>query len=258
MGLIEKATMKYLRSLAAIAFAALFWAATGLAGEVENNVPGLPVVPTNILYASYRVTTNIEFHIILDRPNAEFHHGAARGSCTAYDDHHVLTAAHVVTTDMPDFFTDVSITGITVDVYDTDGDYVRSIDATVGKIDQHVDLAILTTEAALPCSKPLVFGDFKVGNWAYIVGAAHGYSPFNVYWGMLAGRKVDVSDLAAPSDPTLHSTLGQMACTAAPGCSGGGVYTADGKFLGVLTRGENTCIALFVTTEDVKTFLGVK
>lgn len=221
------------------------------AAEIRDNVPPMPSVPDTILRASYRITYHISYITMFDpdnRKKAEVH-----GTGTGTDEHHVLTASHVVSIlDVPQFVLKPSIDDILIDIYDADGVFSRSITAKVAKIDAHVDLALLKTDDALPYFHKLDYGAYKTGRWAYIVGAGHGYSPTNVYWGMLASRKTEQPDLA---NKDAKVSLSEMSCTAAPGCSGGGVYTYDGKFLGVLTRGEDVCIALFVPADDVKSFL---
>jgi S1-C subfamily serine protease len=196
----------------------LFIAATLCSGEETPRK-----IPDAILFSSYRISATREDKVL------------EVGSGTAIDEHHILTANHVIDTEGGT---------IKVDIFDHDGIYQRSIPCKVVKSDKDIDLALLETEADLPTTRALDYGSAKVGELTVCIGAAWGDAPFSVSMGMFSSKS-----------NAEFKALAQSSATIAPGMSGGAVYNADQKFIGVMVRGAPCVGGLFVPAEAVKRFL---
>jgi S1-C subfamily serine protease len=182
-------------------------------------------IPESVLRSSYRITAS------------QNGRDADVGSGIAIDKHHLLTANHVVT----------ASNDTKVDIFDRDGIYLRSIPAKVVREDKDNDLALLEVEADLPESHTLDYGDAKVGDPAYAIGAAWGDAPYSTSSGTVVSKSNQ--DFKA---------YWQISATIACGMSGGGVYSADHKFLGIMVRGAPIVGGLFVPAATVKNFLNQK
>jgi hypothetical protein len=204
------------------------------AGEVTNLPRPTPVVveksadnkvSDDVLNSTYRILV------------MEGLEDAWSGSGVAYDPYHVLTAAHVV--DIPKGYT------IWVEQFNREGVKINVFEAVVEKIDTVIDLAVIKTLEALPFSMPLVFGKASPGDPLYNVGAAYGESPTCVIWGWYGAAK-------AKGEDATHYSVAMIG--SAPGCSGSGMWTADHKYLGVLSAGRPGQI-FFVKASVVEQFL---
>ena len=180
-------------------------------------------IPDAVLFSSYRITV-VKGDKALDI-----------GSSVAIDKRHIITASHVVTKDDAD---------VRIDIFDHEGIYKRSIPCKIVRKDDDADLALLEADEELPARQTLDYGSAKVGDVVYAVGAAWGDAPFSVATGNLVSK--------ANAE---FESLWQMSATIVPGMSGGGVYSADHKFLGIMVRGAKCAGGLFVPAECVKEFL---
>lgn len=166
------------------------------------------------------------------------------GSGMAIDKRHVLTAGHVADPLQGDIFR--------IDIFDINGVYVRSIDAKIVKsnnadLEPNKDLGLLEVAEDLPHFTPLDYGAVEVNDAIYCVGASYGYSPYHVFFGMLAAKA---------SIP--FTGLYDAAMCSMPGNSGGPVFNSKHQFIGVLVRGITGGLTAFVPVNTVKEFLNSK
>ena len=213
-------------------------------------VQARPVVTHNLLRSSYRIRA----HLVFDGEN----HFVA-GTGTAIDPTHILTVAHVVTAAIfrhPDVMAD----SVVADVFNDDAEFDHSIVCTVIKVSVHEDIALLQIvqlpghNVLLPFFHNLDYGTYTAGAPVYNIGAADGGIPFQIFHGSFSRKDIEMDALDG-EEP--HVYLYELSYPVHGGTSGGGVYTYDGKFVGMIDRGdaENTWIVKY---DVIKTFLGVK
>ncbi len=200
-----------------------------------------PVVTHNLLRSSYRIRAHFPM------PGGANYFVAGTG--TAIDAHHIVTVAHVVCAAVyrhPEILADF----IRADVFDDNAEYDHSIVCHIVKIDVHHDLAELSTEDDLPFFHTLNYGVFTPHADVYNIGAAHGGIPFQIFHGRLTKKAVELDALDGQGEVTLF----EASYAVAGGTSGGGCYTYDGHFIGIIDRGGEDS-TWFIRADDVKTFL---
>lgn len=180
-------------------------------------------VPKSILYSHYRIVAKVDGE------------GVACGTGIAISSRRILTAAHVIEDG----------TTYELDMFEEDGKELRTIPLHLIKTAPKDDLALLEADEDLPYWNDLDLGDYSVGSWGYVVGAAHGTVPYNAYFGVFASKH----------GPWKIPTCGQMALTVPPGESGGGVYSTEtNQLVGVFIRSKEG-LAFFVQAKMISEFL---
>lgn len=178
------------------------------------------------------------------------------GTGIAIDKRHLLTANHVVNCKNPLHMTS-NANSVWVDINDEDGDEkdcsipARIVKSGGGFGPNGLDLALIETDADLDIWVKPKFGEVKVGDICIAIGAAFAWCPYSQYVGTFTARHCD----AFPQ-------FNQLACTAIRGMSGGGIYSTDGKLIGIciMARGEGEvgAVMLAIPSAAIKAFLESK
>lgn len=163
------------------------------------------------------------------------------GTGVAFEKRKLITAEHVIShcTHKDDDCT------IEVDLCDENGDFTgKHIAGKLGRWELALDQAIVETDEDLPHVIDLHFTKPAFGDRIYAVGAAWGDAPYTCASGDQVMAHNEVFD---------H--LSQSSCTTGRGMSGGGVWTKEGQYCGMILRAADAVGTLYVPSAAVQKFI---
>lgn len=193
------------------------------------------VAPLHIVPAMLRTSVVEQAAVVLDQSvNVLAQTGQGSGVIfhSSYGGTYVLTAAHVVE-------------GIPLRGGLEVSQGTNSWSALLVVVDAERDLALLRVNAAVPSCRPaeLFHGPLPLGSPLLHVGNVFGFNgSFSVGHLSAKGRMIDGQE------------YWQSSVMAAPGSSGGGVFTTDGQLVGILLRGADMGINFFAPVETIQAF----
>lgn len=140
------------------------------------------------------------------------------GSCVAISRYQVITCAHVVLGGGVD---------LTMEIDNDDGKIIKLNHLHMTKIDPAEDLALMTSDEPIPYYIPCIGNiDVKVGDSVYKIGSRWGLFAHDIRTGFVSNK------WQTDCDKTYRNTW-QTSITVFPGDSGGGVFNADNKLVGL-------------------------
>jgi S1-C subfamily serine protease len=212
--------MNKLRSGFVGAFLGIFVFALFSPGPLTSRRPASAVAPSAISHVR-NSSVNVEVELVETNLFGEVETGVARGSGVIFHRFgktYALTAQHVVE-------------GIPyhgpVKIYQGDAEW----DAILVNADETHDLALLRLDSRTPVGTSVELSSealLPVGTRLLHVGNLLGRLPGSYVEGVLSAVGRDLGGLGQFDQTTLNAW---------PGSSGGGVFTTDGKLVGILTRG---------------------